>query len=179
MDPVEIDQPLQRASQGPDVVIAAAAEDALKRHQGWWQARLIEAFLPKIECMQRTQRVYRTAVADGDGPGWQHLSRNGVPECAKPLDLSLRWITGDDCRVDRSDRETGEPVWPDACFQQCGMNTRLVGAKGTAALQDQRNAAVGPEMSGDWSFEVTSLGMGRQSLRFTQMIPQGRDDVLD
>jgi hypothetical protein len=53
------------------------------------------------------------------------------------LDPPLGRIAGDQCRVDRADRNSGDPIGVQTGLGQGLIGTALVGAEGTTALQQQ------------------------------------------
>jgi hypothetical protein len=50
-------------------------------------------------------------------------------------DTRLWSIASNDCGIDRTYRNTGNPIGVDAGFVKCLINTRLIGTKRAAALQ--------------------------------------------
>jgi hypothetical protein len=58
----------------------------------------------------------------------------------QPVDTGMRRIACDNSPVDSSDRYTGDPGWMNARFRQGLVDSRLIGAKRTATLQNQGDA---------------------------------------
>src|SRR5262252_6365229 len=64
---------------------------------------------------------------------------DGLPEFPQSLDTLFRRIAANKGRINRSDRNAGDPVGMQIGLRQGLINATLVGPKGTAALQDQRD----------------------------------------
>src|SRR6185312_14020081 len=65
-----------------------------------------------------------------------------LPEFAQPFHPPLGRVAGDDRRVQRADRDAGQPVRLQAGLVQRLEHAGLVGAECAAALQHQRDGAV-------------------------------------
>src|SRR5262249_23584498 len=65
-------------------------------------------------------------------------------ECAKLCDTILRRVSCNYCRIDRSDRDTCDPVRQVTVFRYGFVNTGLIRAKCSAALKNQRDLLVVP-----------------------------------
>ncbi len=89
--------------------------------------------------MQRAQverERQRIAKPLAGGPS-HRTGTDGLPELAQPFDpLGFR-RPGDDGGVERADRNTGQPVRPDAGFMQALIDAGLIGSQRSAALQHQ------------------------------------------
>ena len=59
------------------------------------------------------------------------------------LDTVFRRIARHECGIDRADRDAGDPVRFDMRMSDPFIDTRLVGAKCAATLEDQGNLFVG------------------------------------
>src|SRR5215472_13658187 len=68
--------------------------------------------------------------------------RNLFPECAKSCDAILRRVSRDYGRVNRSNRDAGDPIRLVTVFRHCLVNTGLIRAECTAALQNQSDLLV-------------------------------------
>jgi hypothetical protein len=62
------------------------------------------------------------------------------PKFPQPIDAGIGRVAGDDGGVDRTDRDTGNPVRMDVGFRERLVDTALICPESTAALQQQGNA---------------------------------------
>src|SRR5580704_15959277 len=62
------------------------------------------------------------------------------PKFPQPIDAGIRRVARDDGGIDRSDRYAGDPVGMDIGFRKRLVDTSLICAERTAALQQQGNA---------------------------------------
>ena len=69
--------------------------------------------------------------------------RDPLPELAQPRQPVLPLVAGDQRRVDRADRDAGQPVRLQPRLVHRLVDARLVGAERPAALQHERDAAEG------------------------------------
>ena len=80
------------------------------------------------------------------GEGLREDGRVGLadhfPEGLQLVEPFLRPVAGDEGRIHGADRYTGDPVAADAGAMHAFIDSRLVGAKGAAALQHQGNCFV-------------------------------------
>jgi hypothetical protein len=60
------------------------------------------------------------------------------PEFAQSIDSRIRRIARDDGRVDRPDRDPGDPIEMNACLGEGLVDTGLVGAESTAAASNDQ-----------------------------------------
>ena len=147
IDQVEVDQFEQGLAQRGGVVIAGRRFGAGGAEPGIDVVRLEEAGLAQRRRHERTREVAGLAVDVAIRRVVPDLARgDALPEDLQPLQTPLRWIAGDDRRIDRADRYPAHPIRLDAGFVQRLIDTGLVGAERAAALQHQRDpvAAIGP-----------------------------------
>src|ERR1019366_9399617 len=57
----------------------------------------------------------------------------------QPRDALLRRVAHDQRRIDGANRNAGDPIWMQIGLRQRLIDTRLIGAKSAAALQDKGN----------------------------------------
>lgn len=65
------------------------------------------------------------------------------PEVVPP---AFPGVTGDDGRVNGTNRDAGDPGRVNACFGHAFVDARLIGTKGAAALENEDNLLVGREL---------------------------------
>ena len=73
-------------------------------------------------------------------------SAHGFPEIPKSFHPLFRGVTGDDGRVNGTNRDAGDPGRVNACFGHAFVDARLIGTKGAAALENEDNLLVGREL---------------------------------
>jgi len=66
--------------------------------------------------------------------GEWRIQRHLRPELAKPVNAGIGRIACDDCSVDRSNRNSGNPIRMDIGFRQGLVDATLVSTQGAAAL---------------------------------------------
>ena len=75
------------------------------------------------------------------------------PEGFQTLNSSRRRVAGDDRSIDRANRDAGHPIGQVLGCRKSFINASLVAAKGSSALQDERNLlVVGCRASGHLQF---------------------------
>src|SRR5262249_5858011 len=138
IDPVEIDQTLQRRAQWRVIVIARfvgtarwpngrrrqARHKEIRRaeQQDAHGARLIEQLVLSVVILDMLKIRYAE---------WRNRDR--VPKLAQRVDPLLRRIAGDDRRIDGADRDSSYPIG-----MQIGLGERLID---TCLIGSQRAAA--------------------------------------
>ena len=148
IEPVEIDQPLQRLLERRDVVMAelrrarrgpddrrgnARAEEAGRAQRRYAEgAELVERAVHRLIDMFDGRAIGRAERAE------RRLA-DRLPEFAQLLDPFFRRIARDQRRIDGPDRNAGNPVGMNIGFRERLINAALVGAERAAALQDQRH----------------------------------------
>src|SRR5436309_4934268 len=138
VDAVEIDQMLQRFSQRGCVVIALRLRAALRPQRRRGKTRREKPGNAEGGDQGGAGLVEKRspAVALGDGiPG--HWRRDHLPEFLETLDPLFTRIAGDDRRVDRADRDAGDPFRFEIKVTQGLIGAGLIGAKRAAALQNK------------------------------------------
>src|SRR6516165_3376098 len=144
IDTVKIDQTLERRTQWRVVVIARFVRTARRPHGRRWQARheeirraeqqdthgarLIEKLMPIVAEFDLAEIGYAE---------WR--SRNRVPKFAQRVHPLRRRISGDDRRVDGTDRDSGNPIGMQIGLGQRLINARLISPERAAPLQQQRD----------------------------------------
>src|SRR5215475_3879453 len=81
------------------------------------------------------------------GPVEQRIGCDPFPERAQLCDALLGWIACDDCGVDGADRDPRNPIRMEIRLRQRLVHSRLIRAKGTAALEQQRDTLEGRTVS--------------------------------
>src|SRR5262249_5218005 len=93
------------------------------------RAHLIEETARDVpSCHQRARFI------SGEVEG---LAGDALPELSELVDSQVRRIAGDDCTVDRSDRDPGDPSGMQVGLRQRLIDPGLVSAEGTATLKQQ------------------------------------------
>src|SRR5262249_8951109 len=74
------------------------------------------------------------------GPIEEKIGGNSFPECAQLCDALLGRVAGDNRGIDGTDRDASNPVRVEIVFCEGLVDSRLVGAKRAAALEEQSDA---------------------------------------
>jgi hypothetical protein len=74
-----------------------------------------------------------------EAAGTKGRRADDLPEFPQPLDALLRRIAGNQRRIDGANRHAGDPIRMQVGLRQSLVDTALIGAKRTAALQDEGN----------------------------------------
>ena len=147
VDQREIDQLQQGLAQGRVVVVAGCRFRARKTEPRARISRREEAGLTVEDGHPGTDGIARLAEDVAIGRVVPDLPLgDALPERPQPLQPQGRRIAGDDGAVDGADRYARYPVRFESGFLKRLVDTRLIGAQRTAALQDERDpiATLGP-----------------------------------
>ena len=144
VDEVEVDQPRQRLAQRRGVVVAdrlrrAAWPQRCRRHARREEAGHAEGRDPRSAgFVERRARL----VALQDRPP-QHRRGDELPEFLQARDAQLLRVAGDDRRIDRADRDAGDPCRIKLMPAKRVIGARLIRPQRAAALQDEDALGVG------------------------------------
>ena len=123
VDAVEVDEPLERAAQRRGVVPAGGLDRARRREVRRRNARLEKAGSPFEQGRSGAELVEEdvTGIAAqpvmGDAEGVeQKLGRDLLPEGAQLFEPRLGCVAGDQGRVDRANRNSGDPIEMQVCL---------------------------------------------------------------
>src|SRR5262245_23168320 len=145
IDPVEIHQPLEGSLQRRSVIVAG-----LVRGFGRPQRRRRHARSKKIRSAKQ-EDVYGSSLIDqlmhkrvlqfNGYEIWDAQGRraDGLPKFTQSIDALVRGIAGDNRRVDRTDRNSRDPIRMKIRLSQGLIYPGLVGAECSASLQHQDN----------------------------------------
>ena len=151
VQPVEVDESLQRLLQRCRVVEACRGVAREGRPERRREAWLEEAGLAVNQGPRRRYRVANRTNVERKGQGIGQpfaggpLDRKGadrLPELAQPLHAFAFRRAGDDGGVEGADRNSGQPVRPDARLVQAFIDAGLIGPQRSAALQHQGDDVV-------------------------------------
>jgi hypothetical protein len=79
----------------------------------------------------------------GQVPCWQQRRHaDGFPEGFQSVEARFWRVAGDQRAVDGADGRAGDPVRPQSGLMESLVDTRLIGAQGATALQDQRHRLI-------------------------------------
>ncbi len=62
---------------------------------------------------------------------------DGFPELPEAFDPPFRRVAGDQGRIDGADGDSGDPMWMEVRFGKRLIDAGLIGAQGSATLQQQ------------------------------------------
>src|SRR3984893_12491473 len=92
--------------------------------------------------------LYCREVADTKG-----RRADDLPEFSQPRDALFRRVARNQRRIDRANRNTGDPIGMKIGLSQSLVDPALIGAKRTAALQDECNTFERRTLIGSMRFE--------------------------
>src|SRR5260221_535641 len=135
---IEIDQLAERPAQRRGVVDAERPGRGIRCQQGRrnpWREEPRHAEARRGEGVEPVQPGTQRRELRRWGPG--QSGRDPIPELAQPLEPLLDRIARDQRAVDGTDRHARHPVRRESLFRHAFVDTGLVRAEGTAALQYQ------------------------------------------
>src|ERR1700730_4380293 len=94
--------------------------------------------------------LYCREVADTKG-----RRADDLPEFPQPRDALFRRVARNQRRIDRADRNTGDPIGMKIGLSQSLVDPALIGAKRTAALQDEGNTLERRTLIAPMCFELS------------------------
>jgi hypothetical protein len=141
VDAIEIDEALQCRLQRAGVVDARGGKRST-RLLPWRQwPRGKKSACAKHRRKARIHLIEKIAgVIAIHQIGERRVQRHLRPKFAKPVNTGIGGIARDNCSVNRSNRNSGNPIGMDVGFGQGLVDASLVGPQSTAALQEQRYA---------------------------------------
>src|SRR6185312_8178260 len=148
IDAVEIDQLFQSGLEELRLIVACRFQAAgrvqpcsrlAQCKESWRTADQRPGCTHLVENAARNISLGRELIRCSS-PVEQRIGGDSLPERAQLCDPLLGWITGDDGGIDGADRDAGNPIRMESRLREGFVDSRLVGAKGAAALEEQSNA---------------------------------------